>query len=232
MSSAFYCYDANGNVTDLVGTNGQFLAQYQFDPYGNTIAKSGDLADVNPFRFSTKYLDTETGLYCYGYRYYLPEIGRWASRDPIGDESFRMLNTTKISIAEMISLPQQAVLYVFVGNAPVDIFDSNGLFWRQLGEWVWNMGRWYWRRIRPSPFPSPDPIPSPLPDPFDPTPLGDPTFFKCQLYLQKPHADQCPPCYECKYRCIEPGPGYHGSWFESHVVGIHDSCELSYGGWH
>jgi RHS repeat-associated protein len=38
-----------------------------------------------PFRFSTKYLDQETGLYYYGYRYYDPVTGRWLSRDPIGE---------------------------------------------------------------------------------------------------------------------------------------------------
>jgi len=94
---AFYAYDANGNVTDLVGTNGQFLAQYQFDPYGNTISKTGALADVNPFRFSTKYLDSETGLYYFGHRYYIPEIGRWLSRDPI-EEQLLIINRTHSSI--------------------------------------------------------------------------------------------------------------------------------------
>ena len=84
--TAFFAYDANGNVTALVGTNGEFLAQYQFDPYGSTISKSGSLADVNPFRFTTKYLDGETGLYYYGYRYYMPETGRWLGRDPIGEK--------------------------------------------------------------------------------------------------------------------------------------------------
>jgi len=34
---------------------------------------------------STKYTDSETGLLYYGYRYYLPVVGRWLSRDPIGD---------------------------------------------------------------------------------------------------------------------------------------------------
>jgi len=97
-SIAFYAYDANGNVTDLVGTNGSFLAQYQYDPYGNTIAKSGDLADVNPFRFSTKYLDSETGLYYYGHRYYQSEIGRWMSRDPIGENAFRKTDITYLGL--------------------------------------------------------------------------------------------------------------------------------------
>jgi RHS repeat-associated protein len=42
-------------------------------------------AQNNPFRFSTKYVDAETGLYYYGYRYYSVELGRWWTRDPIGE---------------------------------------------------------------------------------------------------------------------------------------------------
>jgi len=32
---------------------------------------------------STKYTDSESGLVYYGYRYYVPEMGRWVSRDPV-----------------------------------------------------------------------------------------------------------------------------------------------------
>jgi len=116
-ATAFYAYDANGNVTDLVGTNGEFLAQYQFDPYGNTISKTGALADVNPFRFSTKYLDAETSLYYYGHRYYSAESGRWVSRDPIEEQG-------------------GIDLYVFVINRPTDKRDSNGLT-NDPGDWGW-----------------------------------------------------------------------------------------------
>ena len=35
---------------------------------------------------STKYLDQETGLYYYGYRFYNPSLGRWPSRDPVGED--------------------------------------------------------------------------------------------------------------------------------------------------
>ncbi|MGN0845501.1 MAG: RHS repeat-associated core domain-containing protein [Kiritimatiellia bacterium] len=35
-------------------------------------------------RFSTKYLDPETDLYYYGYRFYNPSLMRWLTRDPIG----------------------------------------------------------------------------------------------------------------------------------------------------
>jgi RHS repeat-associated protein len=43
------------------------------------------MSESNPFRFSTKYQDDETGLLYYGYRYYQPNTGRWLSRDPIGE---------------------------------------------------------------------------------------------------------------------------------------------------
>jgi len=35
---------------------------------------------------STKYLDQETGLYYYGYRFYNPSLGRWPARDPMEEE--------------------------------------------------------------------------------------------------------------------------------------------------
>ena len=38
------------------------------------------------FSSSAKYTDTETGLLYYGYRYYLPSMGRWLSRDPIEEK--------------------------------------------------------------------------------------------------------------------------------------------------
>jgi len=84
------CYDANGNVGQVVsyvpaiGAMG-LIAHYEYGPYGNLIAQSGAYADANPFRFSTKWYDAEVGLVYYGYRYYSPKLGRWVSRDPIGE---------------------------------------------------------------------------------------------------------------------------------------------------
>ena len=46
---------------------------------------TGSESSRNPFRFSTKYTDDETDLVYYGYRYYSPALGRWMSRDPIGE---------------------------------------------------------------------------------------------------------------------------------------------------
>jgi RHS repeat-associated protein len=105
----FPCYDANGNVTDYVDGAGNIRAHYEYSPFGETIAQSGDLADTFKFRFSTKYWDEETRSYYYGYRFYSPELMRWLNRDPIGDRGG--LNE-----------------YGFVGNAPMNRIDRLGLF--------------------------------------------------------------------------------------------------------
>jgi RHS repeat-associated protein len=101
-------FDANGNITDYVATNGAVVAHYEFDAFGNTVAQSGTLADAFAYRFSTKYLDDETGLYYYEYRYYSPQLGRWASRDPMEEDG-------------------GLLLYGFVINDPINEMDLIGL---------------------------------------------------------------------------------------------------------
>ena len=104
------CYDGNGNVTELVNlANGRLSARYEYGAFGETISVDGGaVAGVNPFRFSTKYLDMETGLYNYGYRYYDAVNGRWLNRDPIAERGG--IN-----------------LYGMVGNDPVNRWDYLGL---------------------------------------------------------------------------------------------------------
>jgi len=61
-----------------------------------------------PFRFSTKYYDGETGLMDFGYRFYVADTGRWLTRDPIG-------------------LKGGINLYIHVENNPVNGIDPFGL---------------------------------------------------------------------------------------------------------
>jgi RHS repeat-associated protein len=108
-SSVFYAFDGNGNLAALVDANdGTIAASYEYSPFGESIRATGPLAEVNPFRFSSKYADDETGLVYYGYRFYCPELGRWLSRDPIGNRG---------GIA----------LHIFVANGPIHRFDPRGL---------------------------------------------------------------------------------------------------------
>jgi putative Holliday junction resolvase len=41
-----------------------------------------DACDPHPFRFGTKFFDTGSRAYCYGYRWHDPQYGRWLSRHP------------------------------------------------------------------------------------------------------------------------------------------------------
>jgi RHS repeat-associated protein len=105
-------YDGNGNVAALLNaeTGGTLTleAAYEYDPYGNLLRNEGSYATSNPFRFSTKYTDVETGLIFYGRRYYSPTLGRFISRDP--KEESGGLN-----------------LYGFVGNNAINRWDYLGM---------------------------------------------------------------------------------------------------------
>jgi len=114
--SYWFFYDANGNVGQLIqASDWSLAAHYEYDPYGNTITSSGLYASLNPYRFSTKWLDAEIdypntssdGLYYYGYRCYTPRLGRWISRDPAGEEG-------------------GIHLYAFVTNGAMNLADADG----------------------------------------------------------------------------------------------------------
>ncbi len=86
-------YDGNGNVTALfdMAEQGSLAAHYEYGPFGEPLVVTGPYANVNPFRWSTKYTDDESGLVFYGGnetgqgRHYEPPLGRFLSRDPIGE---------------------------------------------------------------------------------------------------------------------------------------------------
>lgn len=105
----FAAFDGNGNVGALVkASDGTLSAKYDFNAFGDPVQTEGSFATSNPFRFSTKYTDAETGHLYYGYRCYAPETGRWLSRDPIEEEG-------------------GANLYAFIGNDSANKVDLLGL---------------------------------------------------------------------------------------------------------
>ena len=76
----FPAFDGNGNVMALVNADtGAVSAEMEYGPFGEPLRATGAIAKANPFRFSTKYTDQETGLLYYGYRFYSPNLGRWIS---------------------------------------------------------------------------------------------------------------------------------------------------------
>ena len=102
-----YLYDAKGNVAAVLDNVQTAVAAYAYDDFGSPLGKLGTFEQ--PIRFSTEPYDETTGLVRYPYRFYAPSLGRWLSRDPLGEES-------------------DVNLYGFVGNSPVNFVDPFGLF--------------------------------------------------------------------------------------------------------
>jgi len=128
--SHFAAYDGNGNVMALVdGKTGNASARYEYDPFGQTIRASGTMATVNPVRFSSKVVDDETDYAYYGYRYLNPNVGRWLSRDPIRDDSFKQNNVLEKNLQKAIRRMNSVTygLYNFANNNPMDQIDFLGL---------------------------------------------------------------------------------------------------------
>ncbi|HEY4248711.1 MAG TPA: RHS repeat-associated core domain-containing protein [Lacunisphaera sp.] len=105
-----WSYDGNGNVIGLVDmATGTKSATYDYNAFGETIQSEGVAALANPFRFSTKYTDDETGLLYYGFRYYQPTTGRFLGRDPSEEDG-------------------GTNLYAFVENDGINAVDYLGLW--------------------------------------------------------------------------------------------------------
>ena len=66
------------------------VASYRYDPFGNTLSQSGTLADANVYRFSSKEIHTNSGMYYYGYRFYDPSLQRWLNRTRLGKPGSRL----------------------------------------------------------------------------------------------------------------------------------------------
>ena len=104
-------------LLDLAETRGEAIGHYVYDFCGSTSTSSGSAQVLNVFCFSCNCLYNSpraVRLYYYGLRSYNPSLGRWMSRDPIGEIGGRNL-------------------YQFIRNSPLKGFDSLGLEFEDLG---------------------------------------------------------------------------------------------------
>ena len=82
----FPTFDANGNISEYISTNGEIVAHYDYSPFGEPLVASGLLAATFTHQFSTKPYCAVTGFSEYQMRKYNPAIGRWMSRDNIEEK--------------------------------------------------------------------------------------------------------------------------------------------------
>ncbi len=81
----YYVADGQGSVIALVEPTGVQRAAYTYDPYGDnaTVTPMNGALPANPWRWEASYLDSTTGLYKLGARYYDPHLGRFTQVDPV-----------------------------------------------------------------------------------------------------------------------------------------------------
>ncbi len=106
----FYLHDHNGSVIALTDEGGKIVVQYEYDAWGNIIKEAGNIP--NPFRFTGREWDEESGLYYYRARYYDPSIGRFISKNPSPGS---------------LTNPQSLNEYSYAYNNPLSYIDPFGV---------------------------------------------------------------------------------------------------------
>ncbi len=113
-----YYYQRNlfGDVIGIYDVNGNCVARYVYDAWGNCSMthSTKSIATRNPFRYRGYYYDQDTGLYYLNSRYYYPEWRRFISPD---DTSY--LDP---------EIPNGLNLYTYCNNDPVNYCDPSGHF--------------------------------------------------------------------------------------------------------
>jgi RHS repeat-associated protein len=104
-TASYYEQDGIGSVTSLSNSAGALVSTYTYDSFGKLTASTGTLA--NPFQYTGRELDGETGEYYYRARYYDQNVGRFASEDPI-------------------RLDGGINFYSYVGNNVTNLTDASG----------------------------------------------------------------------------------------------------------
>jgi len=110
----YYLYDGLGSVVGLTSQQGSLIARYSYDEFGvpdpeSKFGLGGERS--NTYGFTGEDYDQVTGLLYLRARYYMPDVGRFISRDLF--EGFE-------------EIPLTLHKYIYCINNPLNYLDSNG----------------------------------------------------------------------------------------------------------
>lgn len=107
----YYITNLQGDVINLINSNGATVATYEYDPFGRVLSANGFMAEHNPLRYRGYYYDTETGFYYLKSRYYDPVVCRFLNSDSLASTGQGFLGYN---------------MFAYCENNPVNSQDGNG----------------------------------------------------------------------------------------------------------
>ncbi len=102
----YYLYNGQGSVTELINADEEVVNKYRYTPFGSPRLKVESV--YNPYEYTGRRLDEETGQYYYRARMYSTEQCRFTTQDPAG-------------------MQEGPNMYAYVGNNPVNHRDPSGM---------------------------------------------------------------------------------------------------------
>ncbi|MBL9191583.1 MAG: RHS repeat-associated core domain-containing protein [Opitutaceae bacterium] len=142
----FATYDGNGNVSEYISSTGGIEAHFEYDAFGELSASTGSNLGRFGHRFSSKYWDSASSFYYYGFRYYNPQTGRWPSRDPIGERGglnlYWMVGNSALNKIDLLGLEELPLIWDSIEVRKLSIADSVkiSLVFRELYENLKDLG--------------------------------------------------------------------------------------------
>ncbi|MFQ5597981.1 MAG: RHS repeat-associated core domain-containing protein [Nitrospiria bacterium] len=126
QGTTIYHADGLGSVVALTDPTEQIVERYTYTSFGEITIENGQVD--NPYTFTGREWDDESGLYFYRARYYDPKVGRFLSFDPIlrGVEHTERNSCVQVVGTLSIQRPQELHPYVYVLNNPINLTDPSG----------------------------------------------------------------------------------------------------------
>ena len=117
----YYHADGLGSIIAITDATGNVVQRYEYDSFGN-ITYQQDANFKQPYTYTGREYDNESGLYYYRARYYDAKVGMFISEDPIGFDG------------------GDVNFFAYVGNNPINYTDPTGEYAAAIGQVLIRIG--------------------------------------------------------------------------------------------